>query len=111
MLSRINELSKPMSDKNLLTPVQVSHLKGVSRAAVYAAISEGRLASVKLLGRIGVSQTDAEAWQPIRYRNRPGAKGGRPPGTVTSEEARAKMSEAQRRRWKEHRAQDEGNIS
>ena len=75
-----------------LSVSQVANLKGVSRNAVYKAVREGRLVSTKLVGVVAIRRSDAEAWS---ARSRTGRKTGKP----TSEEAKAKISVAQRLRW------------
>lgn len=83
----------------LLTPAEAAKRKGVSRAAIYAAIAEERLPHVRVLGRIGVREEDLAAWTPVQYGARAGRKGGRPEGIPMSEEARARISETQKRQW------------
>jgi excisionase family DNA binding protein len=85
--------------QKLLTPAEAAELKGVSRAAVYAAIAQDRLPHTRVLGRLAVREADVLSWTPVQYAGRPGRKGGRPTGVPVSEEARARMSEAQKRRW------------
>jgi excisionase family DNA binding protein len=46
----------------LLTPPQVAKRRGCARGTVYRAILQGRLPSVRVLGRLGVWQRDADAW-------------------------------------------------
>jgi excisionase family DNA binding protein len=89
----------------LLTVDEAAELKGVSRSAIYTAVSEGRLPHTRVLRRIGLKRSDVEAWQPIAYAGRPGAKtrGGRPRGTQLSEETKAKQSAAARERWAERK--------
>lgn len=91
----------------LITPQQAAELRSVSRPAIYAAIAEGRLASVRVLGRIGVREADALAYQPVKSRLRPDGikgRGGKPRGIRQSVEARQKISEAQKRRWATRKA-------
>ena len=83
----------------LLTPAEAATRKGVSRAAIYAAVAEGRLPHTRVLGRIGVREDDLVAWIPVQYGERAGRKGGRPEGISMSEAARTRISEAQKRRW------------
>lgn len=85
--------------EELLTAEEAAQLKGVTRAAVYLAIKEGRLPHTRVLGRLGVRQADVLAWTPIRYGGRPGRKTGRTPGTPLSKETRERIAEAQKRRW------------
>ena len=79
--------------KKLLTPAEAAQLKGVSRSTIYSAIAEGRLKHTRVLGRLALQEVDVKAWTPIRY-------GGRPSGIPMSQEARDRISEAQKRRWK-----------
>ena len=82
---------------NLLSVSQASELKGVSRAAIYSAIARGRLRHQRVLGHIGVRRADVLAWMPVGY------KGGRPKGTPMSDEAKARLSQSQKRRWARQR--------
>ena len=81
------------SQHKLLTVSEAAQLKKVSRASVYSAIARQRLPHQRILGHLAVREADVLAWVPI------GHKGGRPKGSPTSAEARARMSEAQKRRW------------
>lgn len=83
----------------LLTPAQAAQLKGVSRAAVYAAIADGRLPHIIELGRLGVREADVKRWAPREYAGRPGVKGGRPKGIPVNEETKARISASQKKRW------------
>lgn len=83
----------------LLTVAEAAKLKGVSRSAVYAAIADGRLPHVLILGHMGVKESDVRAWEPVKYAGRPGRKGGRPTGTPVSAETKEQISESQRKRW------------
>ena len=82
----------------LLTAVEAANLKGVSREAIYGAIREGRLPHRKVLGRIAVLEADVLVWVPTPYA-------GRRKGSRLSEETRAKISAAQKRRWEERKAE------
>jgi excisionase family DNA binding protein len=95
----------------LMTVDEAAALKGVTRAAVYAAVKAGRLPHERVLRRIGLRRADVDAWQPIAHGDRPGAgsKGGRKPGSRHSAETRAKIAEAIRRRWADRR--QEGHAS
>ncbi len=77
---------------NLLTVPEVAALKGVTRAAVYAAISEGRLPHQKVLGRLALREADILAWTPIYHA-------GRRKGTKLSPESKAKISAKQKEAW------------
>ncbi len=90
---------KPHMKQDLLTPAEAARLKGVSRAAVYAAIAQGRLPCTRVLGRLGLRKADVMTWMPRGYRERSGKKSGPPAGIKMSEKTRARMSEAQKRRW------------
>jgi hypothetical protein len=87
--------------KELLTATQAARLKKVSPRTVYLAVAAGRLPHQRILGRIGLSQTQVEAWTPREYRDRPGVKasGGRPQGMKMSKESRARLSRSQKERW------------
>lgn len=79
-----------------LSASQVAQIKGVSRNAVYKAIQEGRLASVRFVGVIGINKADVEVWTPKSRIGR--LRGGR-----TTEEAKAKIAESQRKSWKQRK--------
>ena len=87
--------------EELLTVAEAAQRKSVSRATIYIAVAEGRLPHVQVLGRIGLREEDVTSWEPVRRRERLGAKGrgGRPPGTPMSPEAKAKLSLSQKARW------------
>lgn len=51
-----------------ITVKQAAELKGVTLAAVYKAIKEKELAEYKVEGRVMLSEAEAAAWQPRRYR-------------------------------------------
>ena len=75
--------------QKLLTPDEAAKLKGLSRTAIYSAIAEGRLAHTRVLGRLALREADVLAWHSHR---------GRPKGVRISDEVRARMSKAQKRR-------------
>ncbi len=79
-----------------LSVSQVAKLKGVSRNAVYKAVQDERLASRRLIGIVAIKRDDATAWTPK-------ARTGRRKGIPTSEEAKAKISASQRKRWQERK--------
>jgi len=87
----------------LLTADEAAKLKGVTAAAIYAAVKENRLPHKRILRRIGLLESDVLRWTPRNYAGRPGAKSGRPQGIAMSEEVRTRISEAQKRRWAERR--------
>ncbi len=81
---------------NYLSVSQVAQIKGVSRNAVYKAIQDGRLASVRFVGVMGIKKIDAEVWTPKSRIGR--LKGGR-----ITEEAKSKIAESQRQSWKQRK--------
>jgi hypothetical protein len=83
--------TQPRQDE-VLSVAKVARLKGVTRAAVYAAIAQRRLSSVRVLDRIAIRAAAAEAWQPVRGK-------GRPAGIPMSADARRRISLNQQRRW------------
>jgi excisionase family DNA binding protein len=91
--------------EELLTPDEAAKLKGVTIAAIYAAVKENRLAHTRVLRRIGLRKPDVLAWTPRSYAGRPGTKGGRRKGIPMSAEAKARISESQKRRWRERESQ------
>ena len=80
------------TDHDILTPAQAAKLKGVSRTAIYNALADGRLKGVSILGRIGIARAVLKAWQPQ-------ARVGRPAGQPMKQEAKEKLSQAQKQRW------------
>lgn len=82
----------------LLTAVEAAQIKGVTRSAIYAAISEGRLPHQIVLGRMAVTESDVLAWTPTPST-------GRREGTRLSEETRAKIAASQKRRWAQRKTQ------
>ena len=68
------------ADNDIVTPAQAAKLKGVSRTAIYNALGDGRLQSVRILGRIGIARSVLKAWQPQ-------AQVGRPIGRPMTEKA------------------------
>src|SRR5688500_12478435 len=102
----INHMKKAMSvtevQEELMTPQQASTLKGVSRAAIYAAISTGRLQGIEVLGRMALRKAEVLAWQPAKYLDRPGRTAGltgKRKGTLQTDEAKRRISESQKLRW------------
>ena len=61
-----------------LTVNQVAAQKSVSAAAVYAAITEGRLAAERVLNRWAVRPEAVEAWKPRAYGERVRRRGDGP---------------------------------
>ena len=88
-------------EDGLLTVSEAARAKGVSRAALYAAVGAGRIPHLVVGGRIALRAVDLAAYAPTRYGGRPGAKGrgGRPEGRAMDARARANISEGQKRRW------------
>ncbi|MBV9467659.1 MAG: helix-turn-helix domain-containing protein [Abitibacteriaceae bacterium] len=89
-------------DDNLLTVRDAARLKDISRTAVYAAIAQGRLPHVTVLGKIGLLKSDVIAWTPQGHRS------GRPAGRPMSAEAKARISEAQKLRWAKRKLEKKG---
>lgn len=82
---------------NLITVAEAAQLKSVSRSTIYNAIKDGRLKSQRVLGHVALSRREVERWQPS-------ATTGWPKGKRVSEEAKAKISESQKRRWQKRKA-------
>jgi excisionase family DNA binding protein len=80
----------------LLTVTQAANLKSVTRSAIYSAIKEGRLPHRKVLGHFALCEADVLAWTPTPST-------GRRKGTQMSEESKARISQAQKRRWAHRR--------
>lgn len=83
-------------DSELLTVQEAATLKGVTRAAIYAAIKEGRLPHRKMLGRFALLKADVVAWIPSPYQ-------GRRHGSRLSAETKAKIADGQRQSWAKRR--------
>lgn len=98
------EGSSNKESSGILTVAEVAQLKGVTRAAVYAAIAQERLPHLRLLGRKGIREDDARAWQPTRWA-------GRPQGIPMSAHAKRRISESQKRRWQQRRWQRQSQKS
>ena len=81
----------------LITVAEAAQLKGVSRTTIYNAINDGRLKSQRVLVHVALSHSEVERWQPS-------ATTGWPKGKRVSEEAKAKISESQKQRWKRRKA-------
>lgn len=56
----------------LVTVVQAAKELGVSRYAIYKAIGEGRLESVRVLGKLGVPRRALKQYQPNETKIRAG---------------------------------------
>lgn len=63
-------------ETNWLTPAEVAKQKGVSKTAVYSAISRGSLTAHRMLGRLAVSEEDAARWQPVLDLTERARRGG-----------------------------------
>lgn len=87
-----------MNDE-FLSVSQVAAMKRVSRNAVYKAVREKRLASVRLVGIIAIKREDATVWVPK-------ARTGCRKGISTSEEAKAKIAASQRKRWQKRKEEN-----
>jgi excisionase family DNA binding protein len=79
-------------NNNLITVAEAAKQKGVSRSAIYKAIEQGRLKSQKILGRLALDKAEVARWQPH-------VDAGWPKGKRVSDEAKAKISQSQKRRW------------
>ena len=58
----------------LLTVAEVARELGISREAVYKAVREGRLESVQILGKIGISREALNGYKPVDVRIQAGRK-------------------------------------
>ena len=92
-----NLLIEKVLTQKLLTPAEAAKLRGISRAAIYKAISQGRLPHQLILGRIALREADVLEWIES------GTKPGRPRGIPMTDQTKAVVGEAQRRRWSENR--------
>lgn len=81
----------------LLTALEAANLKGVTSAAVYAAIASNRLPHQRVLGRLALREVDVLAWTPTPHV-------GRRKGARLSEEAKARISQSQKQRWAQRKA-------
>ena len=68
-----------MNTDDLLTITEAANVLGISRAALYVAIQNGRLTAATVLGKQVLRRADVAAYEPRSYRDRPGGKsqGGR----------------------------------
>ena len=89
---RNTKLNNRIVNDSFITPDEAAGLKGVSRAAIYAAISERRLHAVKVLKRLALRKSEVLAWAPMPHS-------GRRKGFTVTEATRRRMSEAQKRRF------------
>ena len=78
--------------QDLLTVPEAATLKGVTPAAIYTAIAEGRLPHQRVLGRLAVSKADILKWTPVYHA-------GRRKGTPMTAETKARLSEKQKKHW------------
>ena len=80
----------------LLTAAEAAKLKGVSHAAIYAAIAQGRLPHQRILGHLALRERNVLTWTPKPHS-------GRRKGTPMSAESKARISAGQKRRWVERK--------
>jgi excisionase family DNA binding protein len=80
-----------------LTAAEAAQLKGVTRSAVYKAIAQKNLLAERVLGRLALRRAELEVWKPKERR-------GRRKGTRMSDEARERISQGQKRRWEQRKA-------
>lgn len=76
----------------LITVAEAAEQKQVSRSAIYKAIEQGRLHAQWVFGRVVLSRIEVMRWHPH-------TSAGWPKGKKMSDEAKAKISESQKRRW------------
>lgn len=63
----------------LLTVTETAQRLGITKASVYEAVREGRLACVRVLGKIGIPESAVTSYAPRAYRERAGSSPvGRP---------------------------------
>ncbi len=84
------------ADNDIVTPAQAVKPKGVSRTAIYNALSDGRLQGVRILGHIGIARKVLKSWKPQ-------AQVGRPAGRPMTEKQKATIAAAQKKRWAERK--------
>lgn len=72
---------------------------GVTTKAIYAAIARQSLPRRYSQGNLVVRETELLAWRSSKSR------GGRPQGQKMSEEAKRKISEANKKRWAKRKAE------
>jgi excisionase family DNA binding protein len=77
-----------------LTVPEAAQVKGVSDSAIYKAISDGRLPSQRVLGRVAVRRSDIYQWEPV-------PQGGRRQRAQHSVETKARISEGMKKRWQQ----------
>lgn len=65
-----------MDVNDYMTVVEAAAAKGVTRAAIYSAIKNGRLKPVTILGHIALQRVEVEAYVPLPVTERKGAKLG-----------------------------------
>jgi excisionase family DNA binding protein len=58
----------------MLTVAEVARELRISREAVYKAVREGRMESVQILGKIGISREALISYQPLDIRIQAGRK-------------------------------------
>ena len=79
-----------------VTVAEAAALKGVSRMTIYKAIAQGQLRTQHTLGKTALRRREVVAWQPS-------SKVGQRKGTPMSEEAKAHISQGQKKRWAERK--------
>ncbi len=84
--------------QRLFTVNEAAQAKGVSRTAIYSAIARQKLPRRYSKGHIVVREADLLEWQASK------ATGGRPKGKLMSEEAKRKISDANKLRWAKRKA-------
>ncbi len=101
IIKRTDGLELEVPREECLSVVDVTHLKQVSRTAIYKAILEKRLAAVTVAGHVVIPKIAADSWIPVESEERAGAKrrGGRPRGSKMTEESKARIARTQRLRW------------
>lgn len=90
----------PNVPKRVFTINEAAHFKGVSRTAIYAAISRKKLPRRYAKGNMVVHEADLLAWGAAK------AKGGRPKGRGMSEASKQLLSQSQKARWASRKAED-----
>jgi excisionase family DNA binding protein len=83
-------------ENRFLTVSEAARQKEVSRSAVYKAIADGRLSARQILGHVALSKTEVAKW-----KAKTGS--GRKKGQSQSEEAKVKISQGQKLRWKQRK--------
>ena len=74
--------SDPADPSALLSPEQVARICGLSRRAVYRAITRGDLAAARLCNRLRIRPEDLDRWISESVEPRPGKQPGVLPRTA-----------------------------